>query len=156
MLPAIKILTFINCYLLFQPISTRTQWTHSSSSFQCLATTSFWVRFSTSPALFTLFVVSLCFLCLSFFFFSLRIPLPPQSRHKLDGRQLSELSEGLLTAITRCVGIHVETHRPALLISRQMSLSLSPLFSISSTAENKFREGIERKESKQKGSGRGW
>lgn len=51
-----------------------------------------------------------------------------QSHHKLDGRQLNELSEDSLTAITRCVGIHVERGCPALLISRQMSHFLSYKF----------------------------
>lgn len=66
---------------------------------------------------------SLCHLSLLFFPLLLRLPSPPQSRHKLDGRQLSELSEGSLTAITRCVGIHVEMQRPALLISLSLALN---------------------------------
>lgn len=71
----------------------------------------FWPAPTSCPVL----SASLCHLSFFFLLLSVRPPSPPQSHHKLDGRQLSELSEDSLTAITRCVGIHVETPCPALL-----------------------------------------
>lgn len=89
--------------------------------FQRLATTP---RFLTSLCPFYSFNRLSSLLVLLLFFFCQHT----QSHHKLDRRQLNELSEDSLTAITRCVGIRVETECPVLLISRQMSHFLSSEF----------------------------